>query len=97
LDTFNELRSSALFPNCLVPFYEYFYNTYVSSVNAKFPISLWNYHNFIENSIPRTNNGIEGWHSILKKSFGASRFSFPVLLSKLKNEDDASRLKHLQL
>ena len=33
----------------------------------------------------------------MKKSFGRAKYSFTQLISKLKNEEDAARLKYYQL
>lgn len=41
----------------------------------------------------RTNNGVEGLHSIFKKTFGSARYSFHLLLEKLIKEEDCIRIE----
>lgn len=96
INTFSELRGSALFPIFLNNLYDYFYNTYLKP-NAKYPIDLWHCSFLIENNIPRTNNSIEGWHYAFKSTIGNSKNSFPLLFFKLKNEEDAARIKNIRI
>ena len=67
------------------PLYEYFYNNSIQGINKnRFPINLWSCVSLVENDIPRTNNGIEGWHNVFKRSFNEARYSFTLLIKKLK-------------
>lgn len=60
-------------------FLEYFESTYLNS-NSRFPISTWNHFN---NSDPRTNNHIEGWHAALNRSVGRSHANLWLFIEKL--------------
>jgi hypothetical protein len=93
-DTYYEIRNSHLYPVALNTLYDYFFENYVGETdNVKFPVSLWNYGGDLNINVPRTNNAIEGRHSVFKKSFGTSRFSFNLLVDKLRQEEDAIRIK----
>ena len=95
---FFQLKEQNNFPVSLNEFYEYFYCTYIGDENimVRYPISFWHYGNFIDENIPRTNNAIEGWHSTFKNTFGTSRYSLHLLIEKLKNEEDAIRIKAIR-
>jgi hypothetical protein len=67
--------------NQLDDFMNYFENTYIGKKkNAEstkrqvpmFPIRLWNVYDRVLNDEPRTNNGIEAWHS----AFNVKLFSY---------------------
>ena len=91
---FTELRNSNDFPPAINAIYDYFFRTYIHQ-NAKFPIELW--HSLgNDSSLPRTNNAIEGWHNIFRNTFGTSRYSFDLLLKKLKDEEDVIRIRSIQ-
>jgi hypothetical protein len=96
-ETFYDIKHQSDFPIALEPLYSYFQNTYIGNgSNVRFPVSIWNYGNVIDTNVPRTNNGIEGWHSCFKKTFGSARYSFLLLLEKLKYEEDAIRIKAIR-
>lgn len=98
VETFNSLRSHLNFPIVLGPIYDYFFSTYIgNNDNAPFPLDYWNFGNDLNVSVPRTNNGIEGWHSVFKKTFGTTRYSFVLLVEKLKFEEDVIRIKSIRL
>ena len=98
-EAFHELRNSASFPICLIPVYDYFYSNYIGNGNGvpRFSPSLWHHGSNVTIDIPRTNNAIEGWHSVFKSTFGCTRYSFPLLIEKLKLEEDVIRIKDLRL
>lgn len=93
--TFNELKTNILFPRELDTIYNYFFRNYVGD-SALFPIDLWHCSYLIENNIPRTNNAIEGWHFVFKSTFNNAKNSLPLLFQKLKDEEDAIRIKEVQ-
>ena len=96
-NTFNLLMSSAGFPVCLLPVYEYFHHTFISQTAARYPLSIWHSRNLNDRSIPRTNNAAEGWHNTFKDTFGTSKYSFHLLVQKLKDEEDVVRIRSLQM
>jgi hypothetical protein len=75
----------------------FFYN-YIGTelVLARFPISFWHFGNNFNIDIPRTNNAIEGWHSVFNSTFGTSNFSFHLLVEKMKFEEDAIRIENIR-
>lgn len=83
------------FPAALNDVYNYFFATYLD-VNCRFPPDMWHSLNIIDVDFPRTNNAIEGWHNTFANTFGTSKYSFYLLLSKLKDEEDAIRIKSFQ-
>lgn len=95
-NTFNQLKNNEAFPVELEPIYTYFYNIYISD-SSIFPPELWHCRNLFESNTPRTNNAIEGWHSIFKSTFKNYRKSLPLLFMKLKDEEDVFRIKNIQM
>jgi hypothetical protein len=59
-------------------------------------MELWNYGAITNTDILRTNNAIEGWHSIFKRGFGSSRYSYDILVYMLKDEENIQQ-KYFQL
>lgn len=96
LSTFNEIKNNIRLPN-LIQLYNYFEKNYIDPETAIYLVELWHVANFTENNIPRTNNAIEAWHGVLKRSFGGSKYSFNKLLSNLKMEEDCARRKFYQI
>jgi hypothetical protein len=97
-DTFHEIRTHRDFPVVLITVYDFFYDNYIGfDDNVRFPLSIWNFGSVLNIDLPRTNNGIEGWHSVFKQTFGTSRYSLQLLFEKLKFEEDAIRLKVLRV
>ena len=64
------------FPQCAVEIAEYFKETYIGKRLPDqtrrippFPIRMWNmYYRVIDNTA-RTNNAVEGWHTLLNQIF----------------------------
>ena len=77
----------------------YFEENYVSSSMrghkkpAKFQIELWNIVERTANSLPRTNNHIEGFNNRLQAAFSCSYPNVWTLLSVLKKEHKLSLFK----
>jgi hypothetical protein len=57
---------------------------------------MWCYQLNRDINTPRTNNAIEGWHNVFANTFGTSKYSFSLLIEKLKNEEDSTRIKFLR-
>lgn len=75
-----------------------FFFNFIGDVNhePKYPPSFWHCRNILEINVPRTNNAIEGWHNVFNSTFHTSRFSFPLLIEKLKDEEDVIRIKKIR-
>ncbi|RVD91452.1 hypothetical protein TUBRATIS_21050 [Tubulinosema ratisbonensis] len=93
--TFNEIKTCAQFPVILSELYSYFYDNYIGELcyAPKYPTKPWHYGNILNENIVRTNNTIEGWHSVFKTTFNSSKNSLHQLIEKLKFEEDAIRIK----
>lgn len=98
-ETFIELKNHTNFPSALNVLYDYFYNNYIGNLDSivRYPISLWHLGNNFDVNIPKTNNGIEGWHNTFKNTFGTSIYSFELLIVKLKDEEEAIRQKCIRI
>lgn len=97
IETFSQLKMQVDFPDILSPLYQYFYNNYISSdLDGRFPVTLWHALDIFDQEVPRTNNSIEGWHNAFKNSFGTSRYSFSLLITKLKDEEELIRQKRIR-
>ncbi|ORD94483.1 hypothetical protein ECANGB1_686 [Enterospora canceri] len=98
--TFTWLRNHDDFPSCLASTYAYFDKTYVSGANGNgplYPLCLWNNRENVLADIPRTNNGIEGWHNIFRSTFGTLNKTSRNVVKKLRAEAEAVHLKYLRL
>ena len=43
---------------------------------ARFPMATWNVHDRVLDSLPRTNNSVEGWHHAFAASCGGHHLNF---------------------
>lgn len=98
LDLILQLKTHQDFPIILSDLYNYFENTYIRGMSStRYPITLWNCYNFfLDDDFVRTNNAIEGWHSVFSKTFHNSKYGLSRLVSKLKDEEDCIRLKTIR-
>lgn len=75
---------------------KYFQTTYIGYFNNEtnlfnlslFKINFWNITDRIEESLPRTNNYIEGWHNRINSSFMNPHPNIYKFIRKLKEEMD---------
>ena len=63
-----------------------------------FPMTIWNVNSRVVNNLPRTNNALEGYHSSLKFSLGATHPNIWRLIKSLKHETSLIQIKknHVQ-
>ena len=90
------MKESPDFPNILYTIYDYFYNNFISE-NSNFPNYLWNCLNNVYLDVPKTNNAIEAWHNVFSSSFGTAKFSFILLIKKLRDEEEIIKQSLLRL
>lgn len=62
-----------------------------------FPIKLWNQYECVINNIPRTNNGVEGWHHGLNTRAEASHLTIWRMIELLKKEQGLTEFKINQI
>ena len=96
-ETYENLLASSDFPSVLMPIYEYFYNTFISSNTSSFGLSIWHSITLTLENIPKTNNAIEAWHNVFNSTFGTSKFNFHLLILKLKDEEEIIRQKYIRI
>ena len=96
-EIFNALKHHSDFPIALIPIYNYFFSNYIDLENAKFHIQLWHCRYLADNDIPKTNNAVEAYHGNLKRSFTSCKYSLGNLIYRIRNEEDASRMKSYRL
>jgi len=65
--------------------------------NTVFPLTLWNVNRRVVESLPRTNNSVEGWHCGFQSSLQCSRPTLWKLLDQLIWENELHRLTVAQL
>ncbi|KII66562.1 hypothetical protein RF11_16024 [Thelohanellus kitauei] len=74
-------------------FLMYFEDTFIGGfsrqgrLNPLFNITLWNQRNRVMNSLPTTNNNIEGWHRAFSSIVSAHHPNIFAFLSALKLEN----------
>ena len=56
-------------------------------------MTLWNVNSRVVNNLPRTNNALEGYHSSLKFSLGATHPNIWRLIKSLENETGLIQIK----
>jgi len=65
--------------------------------NPVFPLTLWNINQRVVESLPRTNNSVEGWHCGFQSSLQCSHPTLWKLLDQLIWENELHRLTVAQL
>jgi hypothetical protein len=51
-----------------------------------FPIALWNIHDRVSTSLPRTKNSIEGWHNAFAKRVAIAHPTIIKLTDRIRHE-----------
>jgi len=77
----------------LAPLLKYFEDTWLGRLDRRgrrrsplFPLSMWNCFTNVSADIPRTNNGVEGWHNTLYSIVHAAHPSIWKVINAFKNE-----------
>lgn len=65
--------------------------------NPVFPLTLWNVNQRVAESLPRTNNSVEGWHCGFQSSLQCTHPTLWKLLAHLKKETDLHKLTAVHL
>jgi hypothetical protein len=91
-DAFDNLVESS--PPQLTPINDYWEDNYVGRQrrnrrgNPRFPISLWNMHNHLNDSVPHTNNSVEAWHQSFQQTVDCHYPSVYKLVDDFRKEQD---------
>ena len=88
----------------LDPILDYIEENYIGAIRRgrfrppRFPYALWGVYDRVLNSLPRTNNAVEGWHNRSNRHVGCHHADIWKLIDVLKKEEDLSRvdLVHIQ-
>ena len=80
------------YPRALVDFIAYLKKTWVDD-DSKYPKEMWNIRNLGDR---RTNNYVEGWHSLCRKHFGVGKNLWKFLMQLKKLEAQTRALLQLQ-
>ena len=52
--------------------------------NPLYPVSFWNVKKRVNEDLPRTNNAVEGFHSVLRSSITCKHLNIYKLIAALK-------------
>lgn len=79
--------------------FDYFEDTWVGKSNkaAKFPHRLWNMRDLTLNGLPRTNNGVEGWHNAMSNTMACSNPTVWKFVDVIKKEQGRQELRMAQI
>jgi MULE transposase domain len=75
------------------PMHMYMWATYVDPNNALFPVNIWN----VFNTVDRTTNICEGWHSALNKDIGVYSPTIYKIINFLQKADAEQEREVAQL
>jgi hypothetical protein len=62
-----------------------------------FPIALWNIHDRVSTSLPRTNNSIEGWHNAFAKRVAIAQPNITKLTDRIRREQSEFEIDVAQI
>jgi hypothetical protein len=62
-----------------------------------FPIALWNIHDRVSMSLPRTNNSIEGWHNAFAKRVAVAHPIITKLTDRIRREQSKFEIDVVQI
>lgn len=91
VEAFEKLEDLA--SNEIMPVIDYFEDTYIGRLRRRrqraqptFPVDVWNVYNNVQNSLPRTNNSVEGWNRKIQTAVSAHHPNIWRFLGILKRE-----------
>ena len=103
VDSFDTVVDAG-YPDRVEPVVNYFEDNFIgwpdrrgNHRNTVFPLTLWNVNRRVVESLPRTNNSVEGWHGGFQSSLQCSRPTLWKLLDQLIWENELHRLTVAQL
>ena len=92
------------YPDRAEPIVNYFEDNFIGRPDRRgnrrkpvFPLTLWNVNQRVVESLPRTNNSVEGWHCGFQSSLQCSHPTLWKLLDQLIRENELHKLTIVQL
>ncbi|CAF1387158.1 unnamed protein product [Didymodactylos carnosus] len=77
----------------------YFEDNYIGSIACnnrrkppRFPLSMWNCFERLENDLPRTNNPVEGWNNAMNQFVGAAHPVIYKIIQDIKKEQHSTQI-----
>ena len=61
--------------------------------NPLYPVSFWNVKKRVDEDLPRTNNAVEGFHSVLRSSITCKHPNIRKFIAALKKEEELQQTK----
>ncbi|XP_060867196.1 uncharacterized protein LOC132942645 [Metopolophium dirhodum] len=84
----------------LAPLLNYFEDTWLGRLDRRgrrrspiFPLSMWNCFTNVSADLPRTNNGVEGWHNTLYSLLHAAHPSIWKVINAFKQDENLTKVK----
>ena len=103
VDAFDALIDAG-YPARAEPIIDYFEDNFIGRPDRRgnrrspiFALTLWNVNQRVVESLPRTNNSVEGWHCGFQSSLQCSHPTLWKLLEQLKRENELHKLTVVQL
>jgi hypothetical protein len=103
VDSFDTLIDSGVDDHA-EPVINYFEDNFIGRPDRRgirkqptFPIISWNVYDRVLESLPRTNNSVEGWHNGFQRSLMCSHPSLWRLIEQLQKEEGLQRFSIAQL
>lgn len=101
VEAFEALKSSVYFTRYgddLIEIIEYFAKTWIGLPNRRglgaplFDLGMWNCYDSVINNLPRTNNGVEGWHSAFRGRVEVAHASMGKFINCIKDEQNLTEV-----
>jgi len=92
------------YPDRAEPILDYFEDNFIGRKDRRgvrkspaFPVALWNISQRVVNTLPRTNNSVEGWHNGFQRTLMCSHPSLWKLIEHLQKEERLQKFSITQL
>jgi hypothetical protein len=86
---------------CIIDYFEETFIGRLTRRNARrqpvFPLNMWNVSARVTEALPKTNNGVEGWHRGFQSSLSCAHPTFWKFIEHLKKEEALQHFSIVQL